>query len=131
MFPDAADRKLVLNWLAWDLENLDKKPKHALVITGEIQGTGNSIISDIFAGLIGSQNVTPVEQRTLELPHNGWDLHTKLIVCEEVRATGAIGRNGISKKLHSGSLRPVSRLTRRTLPPLTINDVIRLHPNDE
>ncbi len=124
LLPDETDRNHLLNWIAWVLQNLHRKPKHALVIAGEIQGTGKSFVGDVLERLVGQQNTTPVDQTMLELDHNGWALHTKLTICEEVRATGANGRDAISKKLHRGITQPRLTVDEKNMPPVTIDDVM-------
>lgn len=97
LFTDPADRALVLDWLAWFLQNLSLKPKHALLMQGHIQGTGKSFIADMLGTIIGMQNVSPVAQTQLSGQFNGWALRSKLLVIEELRA---VDRGEIKNKLH-------------------------------
>ncbi|HEY5305174.1 MAG TPA: bifunctional DNA primase/polymerase [Pseudolabrys sp.] len=122
IFPREADRTHLLNWIAWVLQHLGKKPKHALVIAGEIQGTGKSWIADVLAELIGQSNRKPVSQITLELPHNGWAMKTKLVTVEEIRASST--RDAIVKKLHDAITQEWLPVDEKNMPPLTIRDVI-------
>lgn len=120
LFPDETNRNHVLNWLAWILQNLDKKPKHALVIYGPEQGTGKSFIADVLTLLIGSSNCTPVDQETLERQHNGWAMRTKLVVCEEVRGLGNYNSKA-AKALHTMITQERITVDEKNMPPVTLD----------
>ncbi|WP_338830438.1 bifunctional DNA primase/polymerase [Bradyrhizobium sp. 27S5] len=120
LFPDATDRNHLLNWLAWILQNLDKKPKHALVILGTEPGTGKSFIADVLTMLIGSGNCTPIDQETLERSHNGWAMRTKLIVCEEVRGLGHYNSKG-AKALHIMITQERITVDEKNMAPVTLD----------
>jgi hypothetical protein len=98
LFPDQADRDAVLNWIAWLLQNLDKKPKHALLIAGEIQGTGKSFIAEVLARILGLRNVSPVGASELSSSFNKWALESKLILIEELRA---LESRSMAQNLHA------------------------------
>lgn len=93
LFPSERERNLVLNWLAWLIQNLELKPKHALLIQGYAQGTGKSFIAEVLRLILGKTNVETVSQNDLVSQFNGWALKTKLLVIEELRALdrGAAG----------------------------------------
>jgi hypothetical protein len=120
LFPVDAVRKIVLDWLAWVLQNLDKKPKHALVILGRIQGTGKSFIGDVFAALIGEHNRTPVDQMIFETPHNGWQMRSKLVTCEEVRSLSLPA----TRKLHAWITQTRLHINEKNMPQVTIDDLL-------
>jgi hypothetical protein len=90
----------VLNWNAWIYQHQDQHPKHALLLHGENQGTGKSVVANVGKRLLGTTNCTMLDQSALDLAHDGWKVRTKLIVIEEVRpAFGS--NNALAKKLHS------------------------------
>jgi hypothetical protein len=120
LFPVKAIRDMVLDWLAWVLQHLDKKPKHALFIRGEIQGTGKSFIGDVFAELIGEANRSPVDQGDFETPHNGWQMKVKLITCEEIRSLAPAAM----RKLHGWITQGRLKINEKNMPQVTIPDVI-------
>ncbi len=97
LFPDERDRNLVLNWVAWMIQNLDKKPKHALLVQGHKQGTGKSFIAEVLQLILGKSNVAPLTQNDLHGDFNGWALKAKLIWIEELRA---LDRAEVKNKLH-------------------------------
>lgn len=97
LFPDAEERGHVLNWLAWLLQNISLKPKHALLIQGHVQGTGKSFIAEMLTAILHKGNVSPVSQTDLHGQFNGWALRSKLLLIEELRA---VDRNEVKNKLH-------------------------------
>jgi hypothetical protein len=120
LFPDEADRNHVLNWFAWVLQNLDKKPKHALVILGVEPGTGKSWLADVLTLLVGSGNCTPIDQETLERSHNGWVMRTKLIVCEELRGLGHYNSKS-AKALHIMISQERITVDEKNMAPVTLD----------
>lgn len=97
LFPVENEREAVKNWLAWFLQNLDKKPKHALMIQGHAQGTGKSFIPNIMRKLLGDRNVAAVTQTDLTGQFNGFAMRAKLLVVEELRA---VERNEVRNRIH-------------------------------
>jgi hypothetical protein len=97
LFPDEVERSHVLNWCAWLLQNMGKKPKHALLIAGRIQGTGKSYIAEVLARIIGMHNVSPLGPSELSSTFNKWALHSKLLVIEELRV---LDKQASTKRLH-------------------------------
>lgn len=97
LFPDQEQRDHLLNWLAWFVQNISRKPKHALLIQGRVQGTGKSFIPDMLAKIIGKHNVTAVSQSDLGGSFNGYAMRTKMIVIEELRA---MDKGSVKAALH-------------------------------
>jgi hypothetical protein len=124
LFPNEPDRKVVLDWLAWVLQNLSRKPKHALLIHGEHQGTGKSWIADVFTRLIGKQNTTPGDQATLERQHNGFMLHCKLLTIEELRGLGPNSK--AAKELHNMISQESVNIDEKNMPPFTLDQVMAI-----
>jgi hypothetical protein len=120
LFPDLVERGHVLNWLAWTVQHLDRKAKHALLIHGEKQGTGKSFIADVLVALLGSENCTPADQDTLERAHNGFAAHTKLIVCEELRSLGHYNSKA-AKQLHTLITQQRINIDEKNMTPYTLD----------
>jgi hypothetical protein len=113
LFANEIDRSLVLNWLAWLLQNLDKKPKHALLMQGAEQGTGKSFIADMFARILGARNVSRLSQSDLHGDFNGWAGKSKLILIEELRA---LDRTEVANKLHPLITQDTVSINEKNLP---------------
>jgi hypothetical protein len=97
LFPNPIERDHVLNWMAWLLQNISRKPKHALLIQGPTQGTGKSFIAAMLRLILNPVNTTAVSQNDLHGQFNGWALRSKLVIIEELRA---VDRNEVKNKLH-------------------------------
>jgi Bifunctional DNA primase/polymerase, N-terminal/Family of unknown function (DUF5906) len=97
LFPDATAREMVLDWIAWVLQNPSEKPKHALLIAGKKQGTGKTWIFDVMGRIIGLANVSPVSSVELSSSFNKWAVGCKLVVIEELRS---LDKREITHKLH-------------------------------
>jgi hypothetical protein len=97
LFPDKADRDLVLNWCGWLLQHLDLKPKHALLVAGRAEGTGKTFISRVITHILGKHNVEPVGPSDLDSQFNEYALKSKLILIEEL---DALEKANVAKKLH-------------------------------
>lgn len=85
MFPRENERNRVLDWLAWCLQNEDKKPNWAVMLYSQAKGTGKSTFCNIATRLFGEDNTA--RQNNLEKvagKFNGPMLSSKLIVSEEV-----------------------------------------------
>jgi hypothetical protein len=97
LLPDQESRDHLLNWVAWRIQNPGRKPKHALVLQGAIQGTGKSYIAEVLERILGASNVSHVTQRELASQFNPWARDTQLIVVEELRA---VDRREVKDNLH-------------------------------
>lgn len=97
LFPDEVYRNHLLNWMAWLVQNLGDKPKHALIIQGEVNGTGKSFIGKVLARILHEANVSIVPQNGLSGRFNNWAMACKLILIEELRASD---KRAVKESLH-------------------------------
>jgi hypothetical protein len=97
LFPDEVYRNHLLNWMAWLVQNLAKKPKHALIIQGEVNGTGKSFIGKVLSQVLHEANVSIVPQNGLSGRFNSWAMTCKLILIEELRASD---KRAVKEALH-------------------------------
>jgi len=109
LWPEQADRDLVLDWCGWLLQNIALKPKHALLLAGYVHGTGKSFIGDVLTQILGDYNVTPVGSHELSSTFNKWALSSKLLKIEEL--------DDVEKNIVKHTLHPII-----TQEELTIND---------
>lgn len=86
LFQRPAERRRVLDWLAWCLQHEDKKPNWAVMLYSAEKGTGKSTFCTIAEHLFGHGN-TSVQNNIEKVAgkFNGPVLGNKLIVCEEVQ----------------------------------------------
>ena len=98
LFQDPSYANHVLNWMAWILQNMGLKPKHALLVAGFEKGTGKSFLAEVFARLIGKRNVSPVRTPELTSSFNSYAVKSKLLVVEEM---DALDKRKAKDTLHS------------------------------
>jgi hypothetical protein len=82
LFPDEHQRKLLLDWCAWVLQNPELHPNHALAMIGLIQGTGKTFVPTVLWMLLSDMPVSRLKQAMLERAHQTWMLRTKLAIVE-------------------------------------------------
>jgi hypothetical protein len=130
LFADRAARDRVLNWLAWVYQNQNLKPRHALLVQGEVQGTGKSFLAHMLSRLCGRKlpnglisGTTTIKGTTLEADHSGWEYETKLVVVEEVRP-GFGSSQAVVKGLHDLISEPTILVDKKNVDPETIRNVL-------
>lgn len=119
LFPDETYRNHLLNWMAWILQNLTKKPKHAIIIQGEVNGTGKSFIGKVLTAILHQANVSVVPQNALSGRFNAWALQCKLIVIEELRASD---RAAVKEALHDIITEDVIAVEQKGIDPMKIEN---------
>lgn len=119
LYPNPVERGMVLDWLAWFVQNLEKKPKHALLLQGHVQGTGKTFIPKMLTMIIGKQNVAPVGQTQLSGQFNGWALRSKLLIIEELRA---VERGEVKNKLHDIITEELIMINEKNIPQQEIEN---------
>ena len=84
-FQVEAERKMLLNWLAWCLQNESDKPGWAPFLFSADKGTGKSTFAKVAGMLFGEAN-TATENNINKLVSrfNAPILEKKLVVCEEL-----------------------------------------------
>lgn len=85
MFPRSEERDMVVNWLAWCLQNEADKPLWAVFLYSMTKGSGKSTFSRICALLFGEAN-SSVENNVSKLVSrfNAPVLEKKFVTCEEL-----------------------------------------------
>lgn len=86
VFPRAAERDMLLNWLAWCLQNEADKPTWAPFLYSKTKGSGKSTFAQIVAALFGAENsVTQNNIDQLVSRFNMTALQSKLVISEELK----------------------------------------------
>ena len=88
LFQNEDDANHVLNWMAWVLQNPNKKPNHALLIVGKNTGTGKSLVATILEQIIGINNTARPKNSSMGGEFNGWLQNCRLCLVEEVYQVG-------------------------------------------
>lgn len=83
--PDEKQQSLLLDWIAWSLQNEASKPNWAILLFSEEKGTGKSTIGVVCEALFGAANTAKIDGvDKLVATHNDRVLDKKLIIAEEV-----------------------------------------------
>ncbi len=87
LFPDPAEQKIVLDYMAFQVQHPGQKVHWALLIQG-LPGNGKSYLGYVLQRVLGDHNVKMVKSETLHENFTGWQKGTQFIVVEEVMARG-------------------------------------------
>jgi hypothetical protein len=117
LLPEQEYRDHLLNWMAWLLQNLKKKPKHALILQGEVNGTGKSFIAQVLKRILHPANVKHVPQNGLSGRFNSWALQCKLIIVEELRASD---KRAVKEALHDIITEDVISVECKNIDPINV-----------
>ncbi|MCF1711163.1 DUF5906 domain-containing protein [Tabrizicola sp. J26] len=86
VFPRQIERDMVLNWLAWCLQNEADKPTWAPFLYSKTKGSGKSTFAQIVTALFGPENsVTQNNIDQLVSRFNMTALQSKLVISEELK----------------------------------------------
>ena len=108
--PEQRQRDMLLDWVAWNLQNEGSKPSWAIMLYSETKGTGKSTISKVLSALFGEENtalsngIKPLVQR-FAADH----LDRKLIVAEEVHISSHSAEGNALKDLITNTSVSVER----------------------
>lgn len=82
---DKGQQTILLDWIAWSLQNEASKPTWAILLFSEEKGTGKSTIGVVLEALFGAENTAKIDGVSkLVATHNDRVLDKKLIIAEEV-----------------------------------------------
>lgn len=85
VIPNETERDVFLNWLAWSLKHEEQKPRWAVMLYSQKQGTGKTVLTDLVKDLFGVANTSRINGvRQLVARFNREVLQHKLVVVEEI-----------------------------------------------
>jgi hypothetical protein len=87
LFPDEAERSVLLSWMAHNVRYPGTKIRWAPYIYGA-QGTGKTFIAQVLGMVMGEVNVQTVSGRLLRTDFNGWAGGSAVVAIEEVYQAG-------------------------------------------
>ena len=108
--PDLAQRVMLLDWIAWNLQNEGSKPNWAIMLYSEAKGTGKSTVAKVLTALFGLENtastngIKPLTQR-----FSADTLDRKLVVAEEVHISSHSAEGNALKDLITNTVISVER----------------------
>ena len=108
--PDAAQRTMLLDWIAWNLQNEGSKPNWAILLYSETKGTGKSTIAKVLTALFGLENTASTNGiRALTQRFAADTLDRKLVVAEEVHISSHSTEGNALKDLITNNVVSVER----------------------
>jgi hypothetical protein len=85
VIPNEAERVVFLNWLAWSLKHENRKPRWAVMLYSQRQGTGKTVLTELVKDLFGVANTSRINGvRQLVARFNKEVLQHKLVIVEEI-----------------------------------------------
>lgn len=86
IFPVENERRKIIDWVAWNLQNEGQKPNWAPLLYSEEKGSGKSTFCQLLAALFGIENsVTQNNVKRLATRFNSTVLQSKLVISEELQ----------------------------------------------
>jgi hypothetical protein len=108
--PDSTQRTMLLDWIAWNLQNEGNKPNWAVMLYSETKGTGKSTIAKILTALFGLENTASTNGiRALTQRFAADTLDRKLVVAEEVHISSHSTEGNALKDLITNNVVSVER----------------------
>jgi hypothetical protein len=123
LFPNEAARDIVLDWLAWVLQNPSEMPKEALLLTGNVFGTGKSLIARVYEQIIGEHNTQRPKNSSLKGQFNSWMDKAKLVLVEELLQTG---QKDIAHELKEVITEPTAEVNTTFIPAYKIASYVAM-----
>jgi len=87
MFPREDERRIVLDFLAYCVQNPGSKIKWALFVPS-VEGAGKGAILTLLAAAMGPRNVQSLSPQALTKEYNGWAIGRAFTVLNEIRLKG-------------------------------------------
>ena len=85
VIPNEAERVVFLNWLAWSLKHEEQKPRWAVMLYSQKQGTGKTVLTELVKDLFGISNTSRINGVSqLVARFNKEVLQHKLVIVEEI-----------------------------------------------
>lgn len=85
--PDEREREILLNWLAWIVQNPGRKPNWAVLIGSTWEGLGKDMLLEPVRLALGAANVREVGPGDLMSSWTWWAARTRLVIVEEMQTS--------------------------------------------
>jgi hypothetical protein len=119
LIPDEADRKKLLDWLAWVIQNPSKQPLYGCLLVGEQVGTGKSFIARVMEQIIGKVNTQRPKNSSLKGDFNPWIAMCRFCLIEELNQ---IGKREVAHELRDLITEPTVEVNPKGINPYTIEN---------
>lgn len=116
--PDPRERTIMLDWLAWIIQNPGEKPNWALVLGSTAEGIGKDMMIEPVRAALGAANVREITAEDLASNNSDYLENTRLLLVEEMEMA--------ERKSMMNKLKPVI-----AAPPYTLRVNIKFQPQFE
>lgn len=117
LIPDDTDRNLLLDWLAWIVQNPTRTPGYALLLIGLIFGTGKSFVARVMEQIVGPTNTQRPKNSSIRGDFNPWAALCRLAIIEELNQ---IGRQEVAHELRDMITEPTIEVNPKGINPYKI-----------
>lgn len=118
VIPDERERGIVLDWLAWMIQNPGEKPNWALVIGSTVEGMGKDMMIEPVRVALGAANVREIGPDDLVSGYTDFLANTRLLLVEEMQMS--------ERKAMMNRLKPLV-----AAPPYTLRVNVKFEPQYE
>lgn len=118
VIPDDRERSIVLDWLAWIIQNPGEKPNWSLVIGSTVEGMGKDMMIEPVRVALGAANVREIGPDDLVSGYTDFLANTRLLLVEEMQMS--------ERKAMMNRLKPLV-----AAPPYTLRVNIKFEPQYE
>lgn len=87
LFPNARDRGLFIDWLAFIVQNPGRHPNWAVLLQGT-EGDGKTFFYKLLMAVLGPDNNKTITAKALEERNNAWAEGAQIVFVEEIRLAG-------------------------------------------
>lgn len=88
IYPNADEREVMFDWLAFVLQKQDKKPPFALVMGSTFEGVGKDLALRPIHTALGDHNISTVSPDQILSQYTDWCENARLVVAEEMATYG-------------------------------------------
>lgn len=85
VIPNREERELVINWLAWIVQNPGEKPNWALVVGSTAEGIGKDLMLQPVRVALGTDNVREIGPDDIASGYTDYLVGTRLLIVEEMQ----------------------------------------------
>lgn len=90
LVPDEQERQILIEWLAYQVQNPGVKIRWSVVLCGKHQQTGKSTIGHFMRKVLGEDNVKSPSNERLHEIYTDWQEQAQLVIVEEIKHSDRI-----------------------------------------
>lgn len=122
LLEDEDEQRLLLDWLAWIVQNPGKRMNWALVLQG-VEGDGKSFFGSLLRAVMGHSNVRVLNANVLESSFTGWSFGQCVTVIEEPRLHGT-NKYDVLNKMKTFITNPIIEVHAKGKDPFNVPNTV-------